>query len=167
MSKRRDAVGCPLQGGYSVFGWNAGLLALGTTCAGNKRAGVVLVKVRHMLRSPAACGAEALALFSPHAGIMTDRCCLQQAKRGSMRMPAGDMCQYPPERLWLPHRLRLRQRLRIEPGRGSAARHCLDDVFRNTADLQVPLAGRAGQLAERFCIGAAVLRHEHPAGHVN
>lgn len=96
MSKRRDAVGCPLQGGYSVFGWNAGLLALGTTCAGHKRAGVVLVKVRHVLRSPAACGAEALALFSPHAGIMTDRCCLQQANRGSMRMPAGDMCQYPP-----------------------------------------------------------------------
>jgi hypothetical protein len=79
-----------------VFGWNAGLLALGTTCAGNKRAGVVLVKVRHVLRSPAACGAEALALFCPHAGIMTDRCCRQQANGGSMRMPAADMCQYPP-----------------------------------------------------------------------
>jgi hypothetical protein len=78
-----------------VFGWNAGLLALGTTCAGNEGAGVVLVKVRHVLGSPAACGAEALALFSPHAGIMTDRCCLQQANKGSMRMSAGDMCQYP------------------------------------------------------------------------
>ena len=63
-------MGFPRRGRHVGFGGNVLSRALGTTRAGNKRAGVVLVKVSHLVGGPAACGAEALALFGPHAGIL-------------------------------------------------------------------------------------------------
>lgn len=77
MSERRDAAGFPLHYRTAVFGSDGGLRALRTADAGNECAGVVLVKVRHVLGGPATCGAEALALFSPHAGILAERCSMQ------------------------------------------------------------------------------------------